>query len=274
VISGLYKVCLGFQLATFLGSLRERFGLEESPPPLPDAAAFHAGLEEQALLIGEAEVCAGSAAMIMQAYEVMTDGRAVAEETLGPACAGLEIDWERFDDFTQHVAAIWNDLTLYVLRTPGFAPRLTDPRLPPEVRRRLNERLRRRATQLLEGQRGLVVDIARAAQDYCGRPAEWSGQAAPSPSPQPGGLAATVLTWLGETAGTDMQTHAPVVASALQSQLGPYEAYEATVLGELNRHLDCLMQARGLGAPGPVLTASALSHVCGRTLRDWSDAPT
>jgi hypothetical protein len=81
-----------------------------------------------------------------------------------------------------------------------------------------------------------------------------------------------VVTWLGEVAGDDMQTYAPVVASALESQLAAYDLYEATVLAELNRHISGLMQALGLGRPPTALTASALSHVCGRTLRDWGDA--
>jgi hypothetical protein len=80
-----------------------------------------------------------------------------------------------------------------------------------------------------------------------------------------------VLAWLSEGAGADMQTYAPVVAAALRSQLDPYDVYEAMVLAELNRHLSCLMQALGLGPPGAAVTAPALSHVCGRTLRDWGD---
>src|SRR6516225_4106903 len=76
LISGLYKVCLGFQLATFLSSLQERF-TGRSPDPLPDAAGFYAYVEAHELLIGDAEVCAGSPAMIMQAYDAMTRPQAV-----------------------------------------------------------------------------------------------------------------------------------------------------------------------------------------------------
>jgi hypothetical protein len=42
-------------------------------------------------------------------------------------------------------------------------------------------------------------------------------------------------------------------------------------LDGLNQHLGCLMDALGLGRPSGPLTASALSHVCGRTLRDWGN---
>jgi hypothetical protein len=275
LISGLYKACLGFQLATFLGSVRERFGDGPAPEHLPDSAGFYAYLEEQELLIGEAEVCSGSAAMIVQAYEAMTGRHAVAREALSPPCASLEIAWEQFDDFTHHAAEIWSDLTLYVIRSAQFCPEFTDPRLPPEVRRRLNDHLEGRGAQLLAEQRGLVVDVARAARDYCARPAAWRSQLpgppSPSPSPQPGSLAAVVLAWLNEVAGDDVRANAPVVADALRSQLDPYDFYEATVLAGLNQHLSCLMRALGLGRPGAAVTASALSHVCGRTLRDWGD---
>ena len=86
LISGLYKVCLGFQLATFLGSLQERFARSTTPTHLPDAAGFYDHLEEHELLIGEAEVCSGSAAMIMEAYDAMTGRHAVAKEALPPDC--------------------------------------------------------------------------------------------------------------------------------------------------------------------------------------------
>ena len=57
----------------------------------------------------------------------------------------------------------------------------------------------------------------------------------------------------------------------LQARLAPYDLYEATLLAGLNQHLSCLMDALGLGRPSAALTASALSHVCGLTLRDWGD---
>jgi hypothetical protein len=158
-----------------------------------------------------------------------------------------------------------------VIQAPRFCPELADPRLPPDVQDRLNACLKRRADELLAGQKGLVVDISRAAQEAFGRPAAAGtpGPLSPSPGLPPGSLAAAVLAWLGDVAAADLQTYAPVVAEALQAQLGPYDQYEATVLAGLNRHLNGLMQALGLDGPGAALTAPALSHVCGRTLRDW-----
>ena len=65
------------------------------------------------------------------------------------------------------------------------------------------------------------------------------------------------------------QSYGPLVADELQVRLAPYDIYEATVLTGLNEHLNCVTVALGYGRPNTVLRASALSHVCGRTLRDW-----
>ena len=77
--------------------------------------------------------------------------------------------------------------------------------------------LKRRGAQLLAGQTGLVVDIARGHRTTSIRPAaalptERPGPLVPSPSLEPGSLAATVLAWLIDVAGADMQAYAPVVA--------------------------------------------------------------
>jgi hypothetical protein len=275
LISGLYKVCLGFQLATFLGSMQERAADEKAPARLPGSAGFYADLEAHELLIGEAEVCSGPAALIMQAYDAMTAGHEVAPEALPPDCASLEIAWERFDVFTHHVAYIWDDLVQYVIRAPTFCPELTDPRLPADVQERLNSCLKRRGAELLAEQKGLVVDIARAAQEDSARPDAWPSESSGSVSPstlQESSLVATVLAWLSDVAGADMQTYAPVVASDLQVRLAAYDLYEGTVLAGLNRHLSCLLDALGFDRPSAALTPSTLSHVCGRTLRDWSAA--
>jgi hypothetical protein len=263
-ISGLYKVCLGFQLAY----IPERFADTAAPGRLPDSAEFYAYLEANELLIGEAEVCSGSAAMIMQAYEAIIRPHEIAQQALLPLCAGLEIAWEQFDGFTHHAAGVWRDLALYVMEASTFCPELTDSRLPEQVRLRLNACLKQHWTQLLEGQTGLVVEIARAAQDYAdGRQSR--PPLAPSSVPQPGGLAASVLAWLGQVAAADLQAHAPLVANALAAQLAPYDICEATVLDGVNEHLSGLMLALGLARPSAGVTASALSRVCGRTPRDW-----
>jgi hypothetical protein len=275
LISGLYKVCLGFQLATFLASMQEQF-TGQRPDPLPDAASFYAYLETHELLIGEAEVCAGPPAMIMEAYDAMTKGRTVEAEALPSECSRLDIAWEQFDVFTNAASGVWYELVLYVLQTPPFCPKLEEPRLPPDVQQRLNLCLKRRASELLVEQRGLVVDIARGAlefyRDAAGAfPAKPTDQSLAAPGERPGKLAATVMAWLNGAAPNDMQIHAAVVADALQVQLALYDPFEAQVLSKLNQHVSCLMAALGLDRSGEALTYSALSQVCGRTLRDWGD---
>jgi len=262
LISGLYKVCLGFQLAY----LPERYS-GETTGILPDPAGFYAYLEENELLIGEAEVCAGSPAMITQAYDAITGRHSVAEQALPAACADLEIDWEQFDVFADHAGEMWRELVLFAMQAPQFLPELADELLPPDVQQRLNTCLERRGTELLAGQSGLVVEIARAAQAYGADPPLLT----PEPGADPGSLGADVLAWLHRVAAPEMRTHAPVVAQALQAQLAAYDSYEASVMAGVNEHLHWILRALGLDASSAPLTPSALSHVCGRTLRDWSD---
>jgi hypothetical protein len=233
-------------------------------------------LEAQDLLIGEAEVCAGSATQIMEAYDAMTVPRVVGEKALPVDCTRLEIDWQQFDDFAHHVANIWNDLVQYVIQAPQYCPQLADLRLPHDVQERLNACLNERAAELLAEQTGLVVEIARAAQESSGRagadwPSEPSRDGQAPAAVEPGGLAATISGWLREVADTDMRNYGSVVASALEAQLAPYDLYEANLLVRLNEDLSRLIQAIGL-EPTTALTASALSQICGRTLRDWAAA--
>jgi len=271
LISSLYKVCLGFQLATYLGSMQERFG-EGTTTPLPNPAGFYDYLESRELLIGEAEVCSGSAAMIIQAYDAMTGRHEVAPDALPHECTRLEINWENYDLFTHHCSNLWNDMVLYVMEASQLCPELTELPLPPDVQQRLNASLKQRWTQLLAGQRGLVVDIARSTQEACGHAlAPHSEPPTVVPGPQPNSLATTVVSWLGNTDGADMKTYAPIVANALQAQLAPYDLCESTVLVAVNEHLRFLTQSVGLPSPTSALTAAALSHVCGRTPRDWAD---
>jgi hypothetical protein len=270
LISGLYKLCLGFQLAY----LPERYADHSMSSRLPDSAGFYAYLEESELLIGEAEVCAGSPAMITQAYEAVIGGEEVRPEDLPRSFAKLEIDWDQFDVFTESAANIWQDLVLYVMQAPGFVPELADPRLPADLRDRLNICIQRHSVELLAEQKGLVVDIARGALLYSDGPATtWQPQAVPSANSRPSGLAAAILTWLHAVAGQEMQSFEPMVASELETRLVSYDLYEAAVLADVNRNLGALMRALGKDEAGSTLTPPVLSHICGRTLRDWDVAP-
>jgi hypothetical protein len=277
LFSGLYKVCLGFQLATYLGSMQARFAQNQALEPLPDSAGFYEFLEAYELLIGEDEVCAGSPAMIMEAYDAMLGKQAIGPDNLPDECGPLEIDWDKHDLFTDHASFLWDDLVMYVIRTSQICPELTDPRLPDASRQRLNGHLQRRTAQLLEGQTGLVVDIARAAQSSianfaAGEPAERPHERSTSAAAEPGSLAAAVATWLSKETASDMRNYGDWVAEELKTQLAGYELLEASVLAGLNQHADALVQALGCEGYRSPLTATALSQICGRTLRDWDAA--
>jgi hypothetical protein len=267
LISGLYKVCLGFQLAY----LPDRFS-GETPTDLPDAAGFLEYLENNDLLIGEAEVCSGTPAMILQAYDAILSGPPVAPEALPSPCESLQIAWDQFDEFTKHAIDIWREAAMYAIRMPEFLPEISHPRVPRDVQARLNTLLRQHGNELLQQQTGLMIEIARTVQTLAGAPADEPPRAPPSthalPVPKPGSLAATVLAWLSAAAGADVEAHAPEVASALRARLDPYDCYEASVLAELNRHLSGLMNSLDLD-PGAPSGPAALSRLCGRTLRDW-----
>src|SRR5579862_9090584 len=117
---------------------------------------------------------------------------------------------------------------LFVMQMPRFVPEIADPRLPPGVHSRLNFLLKERGARLLAEQTGLVVEIARAVQKFGVGPADGLPQEEPGPRESssgcpPGSLAATVLEWLNHVDGADMQVFAPVVVSALQSRLAPYD---------------------------------------------------
>jgi hypothetical protein len=190
----------------------------------------------------------------------------------------LDVDWERFGDFTHHTCNVWNELVQYVSQTRQCRPRLSDPRLPADVRDRLNALLRQRVDGIRADQAGLVVDVARGAEEYAGRPlgTETCGPADGVVPPGPrttGGLAETVLTWLQDAAADDVRGRGAVVAEDLRARLDPYDRLEANVLAGLNDDLNGMVRALGHGRPEAALTAAALSHVCGRTLRDWGDPP-
>ena len=264
LISGLYKVCLGFQLA-YLG---DRFS-DESPTELPDAAGFLAYLENERLLIGESEVCSGSPAMITQAYAAITAASQIAEETLSPGCASLAIDWPRFDVFKEHADWVWKELVICAAAMPALVPRLADSRLPHDLQARLNTLLESRGAEILEGQSGLVIEIARLAQSEP-RPRKAQPRDLPETAvPEPGSLAEVVFCWLSNIAPGDTRNHPTLIAEALHAALAPYEAYEGAVLERLNQHMNAILNALGF-APGEPLTPVALSQLFGATYRDWS----
>ena len=262
LVSGVYKVCLGYQLAY----LPEGFADDGIPAELPDPEGFLEYLEEAGLLIGEAEVCSCPPAMILQSYEAMTQ---VSESVSVPQFQDLSIDWDRFDDFAEATGDMWKEMVMFAIRMSALIPQLHEAELMEDVKQRLNARLMERGTQLLDERDGLVAAIAESVLSkvdtlakplpaYAGMPLEV----------QQGTVAATVMEWLRRDAPRELDIYGSMVDSALQLQLGPYEQYEAGVLMRINRSLDRVIGALDLDA-GPAITQGALSRICGRTMRDW-----
>ncbi len=264
LVSGVYKVCLGYQLAY----LPERFAEDDVPAELPDSAGFLEYLEAAELLIGEAEVCSCPPEMILQSYKAMTRGKASVS---APQIDGLSIDWDLFDDFAESAGDMWRELVMFAIRTPALIPQLDGAVLPDVVKERLNALLLQRGTQLLEARDGLVVAVADAVREAVGGPTmPMHVNAGISNKVQPGTVAAEVMGWLRQNAPDDVARYGAVVEGELQLQLGPYEDYELGVLERINRSLDSAMKALDLET-GPAIARAALSRICGPTIRDWAD---
>jgi len=258
LISGVYKVCLGFQLAY----LAEEFSEDGEPAILPDVKDFYSYIEKNELLVGENEVCSGSAAMIMQAYEAIVNRRAVSAELLPSPCPALRIDWDRFDSFARHASRIFRELVMYAIKSMRFCPQLEEPHVPPGVRDRFNALLRERAGDFASGRSGLVIDLARGVLE------ESKAQARPFAKTTP--LAPKTPLWLSKLAGPDLEQYLPLLASALHTQIADYGGYQEQVLASLNRNIGFLLDALGLGPRQDLLTLAQVGQICGFNDSDWS----
>ena len=268
LVSGVYKVCLGYQLAY----LPERFAEAGAPVELPDAEGFLEYLEAAGLLIGEAEVCSCPPDMILRSFEAITQVTPVTEDVTAPQCHGVSIDWDRFDDFAEAAGDMWQEMIMFAIRTPALIPRLDQAAIPDDVKKRLNALLLERGARLLEGRDGLVVEVAESVRRAVGTLATpLPASAGMSRQIQPGSVAEAVVKRLRKEAPEEMSACGPAVEDALQLQLGPYEDYEAGVVARIDRRLERVMKALDL-ASGPVSTQAALSRICGRTMRDWAAA--
>ena len=158
---------------------------------------------------------------------------------------------------------------MFALRMPGLIPQFEETGLPNKVQAELNALLLDQGTHLLERRDGLVVAIAESVRRAMDMPA------APLPAHvgmpnqvRPGTVAARVMEWLRSQTPEELAIYGVAVESALQLQLGSYEDYEEGVLIRINKSMDSVMRALDLEA-GPAITPVALSHICGRTIRDW-----
>jgi hypothetical protein len=258
LISGVYKVCLGFQLAY----LAEGFSEDGEPAILPDANGFYSYIENNNLLIGDDEVCSGSPAMITQAYEAIVNRRAVAAELLPSPCSTLRIDWDRFDSFVRHAARIFRELVRYAIKSMRFCPQLDEPQLPPGVQEHFNALLRERAGDFANGGKGLVIALAKGVLE------ESKSQA--RPVAKTAALEPKTPPWLSELAGPDLEQYLPLVTSELHAQFARYSEYQAQMAAHVNGNIRSLLDALGVGPTQDLLTIAQVGGICGFNSRDWS----
>ena len=278
-MSGLYKVCLGFQQATFLAMMNRQFATTLEEQALPDAKGFYAYLEEQELLIGEAEVCGGSEEMISRAYEIMQGKHPLADDINPlPLNCGLIIDWDAYDVFTLHTSNMWRKAILFGMHLQSFAFELPTSDAPAVLTQAINAFLLASLAQLRASQTGVAMEMARLTLQESDRSLEeWrSVEAAllqeincPLKEPANSELADAVCSQVAEA--FDLASYQPQVSAAIRAQLASYEAFEAAILHAFNQHLAEISVALGYAQAGENLTLADLSAVYGKTVRDWPE---
>jgi len=282
MLSGLYKVSLGFQQATFLAMMNDCFNRHDNGKILPDAKGFYCYLEEQKLLIGEGEVCGGSEAMISKAYEAMSEKQASSVATL-PELAALNIDWDNYDRFTSHCSNLWRKAILFVIQMRGFVIELGEPELPLELRAAINIWFKNSFNELLTKQSGLTVDIAHLTLDESGRSLEewFSVQedflgTLKSPSLEHASattneneLAKIIMKKLAQN--FYLAPYEALIGQAVSQQAAKYQTFEETVLSVFNEHLKQIFISLGHDHSGRNLMSSDLSSIYGKTIRNWPE---
>jgi hypothetical protein len=288
LLSGLYKVCLGFQQATFLAMMNDHFKNDTAEKILPDTKGFYAYLEQQQLLIGEDEVCGGSEAMISRAYEAMKGEHPATNNKAVLSLITLDIDWQAYDTFTFHTSNLWRKAIFFVIQMRDFGIELQIPAIPERLRTTLNDYLARSFAELLQQQSGLAVEIALITLEESGRSlAEWvtvqeaflreinyplispdTNEDSDNPILSP--LAVDLVEQLSHV--TDLSSYRALIVADISKQLARYEAFEAAVLHVFNAHLDPIADALGYTTVmDTVLMPEDLSLLYGKTLRDWPD---
>lgn len=266
IFAGLYKVCLGFQQVTFLAMMNDIFSTGKAAE-LPDAKGFYAWLDENKLLIGEAEVCGGSELMISKAYEAMCGFDQaipdVIEEAL-PELATLEIDWQAYDSFAANSSNLWRKAIHFIIQMRGFGLQANDPALPEDLKNKLNAWFNGRSRTLLDKQSGLTVDIARLTLSESEHTLEewllagkvFLDEIAYQEPPQSTEITPTTAAQTRhimqqleqDIALTD---HQELVSGLIAQQLARYDVYEAAVLRAFNHHLDQIQQSLGHATRAP-----------------------
>lgn len=278
LLTGLYKVCLGFQQATFLAMMNDQFKDSESERQLPDANGFYQHVEAHELLIGDGEVCGGSAVMIRRAYETMR-GKHPKPDVMDqlPQLAAMNIDWTAYDRFTSNASNLWRKAILCVIQMRGFRFEINDTTIPQTLRDAVNTQLSARFDALINEQSGLAVEIARLTIDESDRPlSDWVGaQSAflqeidytPEATPSERSLANQIMNTLEHTLA--LSPYRAAVQEAIERQSNPYQQFESAVLKDFNRHLDIMQTSLGIAPSNSQLVAADLSTIYGNTLSNW-----
>ena len=114
LVSGFYKVCLGYRLVALPLLLEQLFAGNKTADVVPDNHGFYAYAEKNHIFIGATEVCSGSQQLIRQAYDAMT-GRTIYPDRT-EQITNLMINWPDFIRFAAHTSHLWLNLSLYMAK--------------------------------------------------------------------------------------------------------------------------------------------------------------
>jgi hypothetical protein len=279
LLTGLYKVCLGFQQATFLAMMNDQFKDSESDRQLPDANGFYQHLEAHELLIGEGEVCGGSSVMIRRAYETMR-GKNPKNDVMAqlPQLAAMKIDWEAYDSFTSNASNLWRKAILYVIQMRGFNFEIKNPDIPNDLLASINANLNANFDVIINDQSGLAVEIAKLTIEESELPlSDWiSVQSSflkeinytpAQNSVLGGGLARRVITRIEKS--IELSQYRALVEQGIHQQVSDYQQFDSAVLKDFNQHLENMQMALGETPSTAKLVAEDLSTIYGKTISNW-----
>lgn len=278
LLSGLYKVCLGFQQATFLAMMNDQFKDSESDRQLPDASGFYQHLEAHELLTGEGEVCGGSSIMIRRAYETMR-GKHSKSDVMAklPQLATMNVDWDAYDSFTSNASNLWRKAILFVIQMRGFRFKVSNSKLPNDLLTSINTHNNTKLGIIINDQMGLAVEIARLTIEESERPlSDWiSAQSsflkevnyAPAQNIKSSDLSIRVMQTIEES--IELSQHRAMVEKDIEQQVSHYQQFESAVLRDFNQHLENMQMALGEVPSTKKLVAADLSIIYGKTISNW-----
>ena len=274
LVSGLYKVCLGFQVAGLTMTLEEAFMGKDTPNQLSDSQTFYDYIEERNILIGAKEVCSGPQKLICQAYDAMIGRETHLETTEG--ISQLQINWDDFIRFASHISKLWLNLSLFVLKLPYFRLKIAPPSLPNALKESINIYLYKSFLTLLQGQSGYHINSVylmmylfqkRSKAWYDLQCGFWPPTTHDASSFRTHSDSDQIMKKLSSLFELDPREH-DLIAAEVKEQLATYDAFEAVALQALTSDMRALCHSLGYTELGGQLRADDLSSVYGQTLRD------